>query len=77
MSTAVLSSELTDAEFDIADLVEALFEADPTRSWTPSEVARKVRTTTTTAARVLAYMLANRYITAAGNGAWTRYAARV
>ncbi len=68
--------ELTDAEFEIADRIETLLEADPARSWTPSEVARKVHTTTGDAARVLAYMKANRYVTAIGNGAWTRYLAR-
>lgn len=76
MTAAISTNELTDAEFEIADRIEALLEADPTQSWTPSGVAREVRVTTTDAARVLAYLLTNRYITAAGNGAWTRYTAR-
>lgn len=77
MTTATMTSELSDAEYDVADQIEALLEADPTRSWTPSRVARRVHVTTPEATRVLAYMVANRYITAAGNGAWTRYAARI
>ena len=63
---------LTDDEYQIADRIELALEGEPA-GLTPSKAARKARTTTGTAARVLAWMVRERYAHTSGNGAWTRY----
>lgn len=68
--------ELTDRQYELADQIEALLERHSGKTWTPSAIARGIRSTTDDVRPVLQYMTARRYITAAGNGARTRYAAR-
>ncbi|MER5322295.1 hypothetical protein [Streptosporangium roseum] len=67
--------ELTDAEYEIADQVEAvMLAAAADKTWTPSEMGRKVKADTTTVRNVLTWMVARQFIDAHGNGARTRFA---
>jgi hypothetical protein len=70
------ADELTDAQYNAADAIEAVLEAAPARTWSPSEMAQRIKSTTTETASVLRWMTDHQIISATGNGAWTRYAAR-
>lgn len=57
------------------DVVMWLLKDTPTQDWTPSEVARVVKTINgTEARRILEMLVSERMIHKSGNGAWTRYA---
>uniref|UniRef100_UPI003F497083 hypothetical protein n=1 Tax=Nonomuraea sp. CA-251285 TaxID=3240002 RepID=UPI003F497083 len=60
----------------LADRVRNLLGQNPDRSWTPSEVGRRLKIDTTAAGNVLRPLAADGKINADGNGAWTRYSHR-
>lgn len=65
--------DLTDAEFEIADALDlALADAGP-EGLTPSRAARKARTDTRTAERLLRWLVADLSAHTSGNGCWTHY----
>lgn len=66
---------LSVADYVLADRIEAALENADGDGLTPSAVARLVRTDRGAAARVLGWMVANRYAHTTGNGAWRRYRA--
>jgi len=69
-------TDLTDVQYAVADAIEAYLENHATESFTPSVLARRAHTDTSTAQVVCRYLAEHRYISAGGNGAWTRYSAR-
>jgi hypothetical protein len=67
------TQELTDEQYEAADVLnEALEQADQA-GLTISAAARKARITYDTAAVVLAWMVTEQYIHTSGNGAWRHY----
>jgi len=70
------NTDLTDVQYAVADAIEAHLENHATESFTPSVLARMAHTNTQTAQTVCRYLAEHRYISAGGNGAWTRYGAR-
>lgn len=69
--------EQSDAVYDLADQIEAVVNANPGESWTPSTMARKIKASTDDTRKVLKWMAAHSMdVEASGNGAWTRYTAR-
>ena len=73
---AATAPTLSDTDYEVADRIDAILDADRTASWTPSRMARKANTDTHTAGRVLAHMVQGNMALADGNGAWTRYSHR-
>ena len=79
MTTAASTAStvaLTDTEYEVADRIDSILDADRTASWTPSRMARKAKTDTYTAGKVLDYMVKCDMAVADGNGAWTHYSYR-
>jgi len=70
------NSDLTDVQYAVADAIEAYLENHSTQSFTPSVLARMAHTDTLAAQTVCRYLAEHSYISAGGNGAWTRYSAR-
>jgi hypothetical protein len=69
--TIELDPDLYDGDEDV---VMWLLKDTPTQDWSPSEVARVVKTIDATEARRILEMLVGlRLIHKSGNGAWTRY----
>lgn len=66
-------AELTDEQYDIADAIIAAMEADPSKTWTPSRIARKVHTDASTAHIVLRHLYRSIDIDCDDRGAWTHY----
>jgi hypothetical protein len=75
MSAKSFTSDLTDAQYELADKISAFLETqkDAAVSWAPSAVAKRVRCTTNQARTVLQWMAAHHEVLTSGNGAWTRY----
>jgi hypothetical protein len=63
----------TDAAYAAADALVAAVEAAGFEGITPSRAARKAKVTTWQAQVLLRWLVSERMVTAAGNGAWTRY----
>jgi hypothetical protein len=70
-----VTDELTDEQYALADQIERFLEQHAT-TWSPSRIARAVRSSTDLVRPVLTYMLDHQYIAAIGNGARTRYTAK-
>lgn len=70
---ADMLDELTEAQWAVADRVEAVLEAADRSGMTISMVARKVRCDYLDARAVLAYLDRHQYAHTTGNGAWSRY----
>lgn len=68
-----ITCDLTDDEFAAVDRIVATLEAADREGLTPSKVARAAKITTSTARRLLAWMVADQYAHTTGNGAWRRY----
>jgi DNA-binding IclR family transcriptional regulator len=66
---------LSDAGYELADAIELVMEAEPTRWWLPSELARKLKRDTAHVRPVLQWMARNRYVDADRDdlNSWTRY----
>ena len=65
---------LSDDDLDLSDVMERVMEAaGPEKSWTPSELGRKIGAETARTRNILAWLVEHRYITSYGNGSWTRY----
>lgn len=45
--------EQSDAVYDLADQIEAVVNANPSESWTPSTMARKIKASTDDTRKVL------------------------
>jgi len=73
---AYLAGEMTDTQWDLADPIEAVLRADPAKTWTISELARKVKADYQDTSVVIRWMVRHQFVLATGNGAWTRYLAR-
>jgi hypothetical protein len=73
MSAATMTTQLDDREYDIADRIEAALEAADSKGLTPSVAARKAKTDTRTAGRILDYLVDHAYAHTSGNGAWKHY----
>jgi hypothetical protein len=63
-------------DFDLADKVEILLDADPSKWWTPSAIARRLKADYFEVYDVLRYMVEHQYLVTRGNGSWTRFAGR-
>jgi hypothetical protein len=71
-----MAEQWTADDWAAMDRIELALEAEPQRSWTPSEVARRVRVETWRAQQLLRWMARQAYCVADGNGARVRYSAR-
>ena len=72
MATTTL--DLSDVDLDLSDDIEAVMMAAPaSKSWTPSELGRRVKADSVRVRNILDWMVAHRYISSEGNGARTRY----
>lgn len=68
------SDTLTDAQCDLAERIEGLLRTKAVeKTWTPSEVAQRLRVDTATARTVLLWMARYLYVRTYGEGARTRY----
>lgn len=63
----------TDAEYELMDRIELVLAAHPRETFSPSQIARKVRTETQDARNALSWMARHQTVLESGNGAWTRY----
>lgn len=68
--------DLTDQECDVADALLDALRAHRGQDYSPSQAARAAKVSTAQAHRVLPALLADQYVTVAGNGAWRRYQIR-
>lgn len=71
-----MTTVLTDEQYDVADRIDAILDANRDETYSPSQMARKAKTDSYTARAVLHFMADNRMAVAGGNGAWTRYSYR-
>lgn len=72
----VESCDLTDEQYEIADAIGEVFEADEERTWTPSELARKAKVSTNDVYPVLGWMANHQFASSYGNGCRRRYGPR-
>jgi response regulator of citrate/malate metabolism len=68
-----LTRTLADDDFEIADRIEAALDTAGPEGLTPSRAARKAKTDTVTARRVLEYLVDHAYAHTTGNGCWAHY----
>lgn len=68
--------DLSDEQYTLADQIERFLQEHSATTWSPSLIARAVRSSTRQVRPVLTYMSHHRYIVSVGNGAWTRYTAK-
>lgn len=66
--------QATAKRFWVCDQITMWLQARPGEWFAPSVIARGAHCTTHEARVALAYLVAHQYVTASGNGAWTRYA---
>lgn len=68
----------TDAEYDLADLIVDHLNANPDKDYTPSRLARAIKTDAPhhLVQWTLFYLVREQYIKVTGNGAWSHYMAR-
>ena len=64
---------LEEDEYDVVDRLELALEAAGPAGLTPSQAARKARTDTLTAQRLLVWLVRNLSAHTSGNGAWTHF----
>jgi hypothetical protein len=63
-----------DRLFELCDAIEAVMEANPTGSWTPSLMGRSIHAETNETRSALNYMVASvDKVDCDDRGAWTRY----
>ena len=63
----------TDREYRLMDEIETSGLLEAPKGATPSAVAKRIRTDTVEAKRLLAYLVTQQMAYAVGNGSWTRY----
>ena len=68
--------ELTDEQYDVADRIGRLLEANPARLWTPSALGRRTKASKGDVLAALRWMELHVFLVGVGNGSWRKYRAR-
>jgi hypothetical protein len=73
LAGAMSAPALSDEEYEIVDRISLALEAAGPAGLTPSRAARKARTDTLSAGRLLQWLVRGLYAHTSGNGCWTHY----